>query len=709
MAADQEEEAAGEDAEQGGEVSAAAGESVPAVSDNDTSQEQQHEDVTMEAMEGEEEGSDGEDGDEEMEEKHDDEQAGEIEQNDDSNDPDADDADPSASPTPSTPSAPTTRGPPTVLSTFQITAQKIQYDPLAQSYLLHFMPGEHLSFHGSITLEIEEGYLYVAGATLKPGGKHDIHSPSWASVTRLECPEGEMGTQVKLYMCTSKYATHLLPDGNSEQARCIGPPTPITSFLSLSSPTSSPPLKINIPGFTVLYTSHDDMSPSSSTTISSHVYTPLTIPTQWRQQLATMLSSLDGKTHKASLMKKEDRAKHKHQEKGLQQALTERGLSIVVYGPKNAGKSTYIRYLLNSLLSLYPSGIAFLDLDIGQSEIGCPSFLSLHIITSPLLSQPYAHVQKGEMAWCEFVGDVTVVSDPAAYSSAIRRGYAYYLDHLSPSSHKASSYIPLLVNTMGWVKGLGKELLEDIVGLIKPVYCVDMRVEIEGKNNGEDAGVELQSTNKYANTVFRNTRVVSSDAASAAIPPPKLRALQLLSYFSLHPSCTSPVSFQHFPSIFQYLPPYSVQWGRISFYHVFSPLSPQHILAAFNVSFVALYIVEDVETLEHISAPAGLRLLKARPPLERGTCVGLGMVRGVDVQKKCVYVITPVAADIVQHVNCVMRGNLEIPTLAMLPTSTITPSFMPPYLPMTTLSSSGFGTRHMTSRHNIQRKKLQRV
>lgn len=74
---------------------------------------------------------------------------------------------------------------------------------------------------------------------------------------------------------------------------------------------------------------------------------------------------------------------------------------------QGVGKSTFVRFLVNSLLSPRVSragdedhtgtgaaAVAVLDLDLGQPELGPPGLLSLHIVRAPLLTPPHAHMQQ---------------------------------------------------------------------------------------------------------------------------------------------------------------------------------------------------------------------------------------------------------------------------------------------------------------------------
>ena len=64
---------------------------------------------------------------------------------------------------------------------------------------------------------------------------------------------------------------------------------------------------------------------------------------------------------------------------------------LCVLGVRNAGKSTFARFTLNSLLSSYES-VAFLECDPGQSEFTPPGMVSLNIVSKPCIGKILAGI-----------------------------------------------------------------------------------------------------------------------------------------------------------------------------------------------------------------------------------------------------------------------------------------------------------------------------
>lgn len=148
---------------------------------------------------------------------------------------------------------------------------------------------------------------------------------------------------------------------------------------------------------------------------------------------------------------------------GIVTASERPGYCCTVLGAKNTGKSTLCRTMVNRLL-LKHQQVAYLDIDLGQAEFSPPGFVSLHLVSSPVLSPPQRHLATARCAF--FLGESTAQHDPSRYIEAIRQAHSYYLD--SPDLGK----VPLVVNSAGWLTGLGAELALEVVGLLSPAHVV---------------------------------------------------------------------------------------------------------------------------------------------------------------------------------------------------------------------------------------------
>ncbi|XP_069182102.1 polynucleotide 5'-hydroxyl-kinase NOL9 isoform X1 [Procambarus clarkii] len=142
---------------------------------------------------------------------------------------------------------------------------------------------------------------------------------------------------------------------------------------------------------------------------------------------------------------------------------------VVVCGGKSVGKSTFFKYIINSLLSNKPDmGIMCLDLDLGQSELSLPSCVSLVRITKPLLGPAYARCIENYASYVKqvLVGGTNPQFMLHRYIAAVQ-----YLNQLS----QEQSSLPLIINTMGWTQGTGLSIMLDVLRIIKPTHVVQIQ------------------------------------------------------------------------------------------------------------------------------------------------------------------------------------------------------------------------------------------
>lgn len=72
----------------------------------------------------------------------------------------------------------------------------------------------------------------------------------------------------------------------------------------------------------------------------------------------------------------------------------------IVCGGKGAGKSTFLRYYVNSLLSEGP--VLVIDLDPGQCEFTVAGNISATVVKEPIIGNSFTHLQTPER-YFEFI------------------------------------------------------------------------------------------------------------------------------------------------------------------------------------------------------------------------------------------------------------------------------------------------------------------
>ncbi|KAJ1421776.1 Polyribonucleotide 5-hydroxyl-kinase Clp1, P-loop domain [Sesbania bispinosa] len=294
----------------------------------------------------------------------------------------------------------------------------------------------------------------------------------------------------------------------------------------------------------------------------------------------------------------------------------------LICGAKNCGKTTFSRYLLNTLLRTY-NRVAYLDTDVGQPEFTPPAFLSLTILheVTPDLTIPCLKTPER----CLFFGDVSSKRDPSAYLNYVFAIYDYYRKEYCSSDNGENPptiELPLIVNTPGWVKGVGYDVLVDMLKYICPTHVVKISISSENKNlpagefwlDGEHDGtvnlIEIKSARKDS---LNRSVLVQKDARL-------LRDLRIMAYFrQCFPNDSNISTIKELAHSLASHCPYEVPIASIKIQHLHHEVPGSEIFYSLNASIVGLAV--DSEGPENLP-----------------WCLGLGIVRGVDTVKVFVFV-----------------------------------------------------------------------
>ncbi|KAJ3767747.1 hypothetical protein FB446DRAFT_313909 [Lentinula raphanica] len=138
----------------------------------------------------------------------------------------------------------------------------------------------------------------------------------------------------------------------------------------------------------------------------------------------------------------------------------------LVTGPKKVGKSSFARALSNRLLSRHHQ-VAYLDLDPGQSEFTPGGLLALSLISRPILGPPFTHPTIP--ARSHFLGAFSPKASPGLYIESVKDLVQFWARELgwgTGQHQRQGNAVPLVVNTMGWTKGLGADLMSTIQDIL---------------------------------------------------------------------------------------------------------------------------------------------------------------------------------------------------------------------------------------------------
>lgn len=387
---------------------------------------------------------------------------------------------------------------------------------------------------------------------------------------------------------------------------------------------------------------------------------------------------------------------------------------IVVVGPKHVGKSTFARRLINRLLREHEV-VGFLDSDAGQPELTPPGVVSLSYVSRPRLSPPPAGQLDPHS--CYFVGDISPASDPERYIACVGELFKQHRAYCSKAAQAAASAEmpllarppPLVLNTHGWTRGYGRDILAAILHYhVRVTHSVHLvPADVTKALLPED--IWTGNANLSGSAPPRHVHVlpglVLEGASMAVADTPVQTRLRMWSVFAkrcvanaqrlgeqvddgdvsgvgkvmapgMASTSTNTDIGDQLAAAVPFIAPLDEKL-RVCVLHGGVP--PELIPAALNCSIVGL-----CSSASTACAPA--------------LCLGLAIVRGVDAANRVLYLLTPAPLKTLERVDCLQLGRLELPS-----TFLHTGQSRSPYIALGCISGAGTGATQAKSRNNLQR------
>ncbi|XP_045124871.1 polynucleotide 5'-hydroxyl-kinase NOL9-like isoform X2 [Portunus trituberculatus] len=322
---------------------------------------------------------------------------------------------------------------------------------------------------------------------------------------------------------------------------------------------------------------------------------------------------------------------------------------VVVCGGKGVGKSTFFKYLANTMIAAQPdTGILCLDFDPGQPELSLPTSLSLTHLTKPLLGPPYTH-DLAELSLHHrhvLVGSVNPQFVLEEYVSAVQE--------LCRAASGMEGDLPLLVNTMGWTRGTGLEVMLDVVRLVQPTHVLQFQDHRNSRNYPFPLTAAAVTTARGGIATSTGTEVHYSltllpSAGPGPVAPnmahPRVqRELRVLAEAALAMEAEQRVT---------------VPLGRVALYVCEEQVPRERLLQVLNAQLVALCRVDpsDLHTLQD-GLPQCLAPLRGC-----GDLLGWGVVVGVDPLTRELHLATVLPPQqVTQQVNAIVMPRIHLPT-----------------------------------------------
>ncbi|PQE14418.1 RNA processing protein [Rutstroemia sp. NJR-2017a BBW] len=347
-----------------------------------------------------------------------------------------------------------------------------------------------------------------------------------------------------------------------------------------------------------------------------------------------------------------------------------------------------------------PPGVALLDLDPGQPEYSHPGQLSLVHIQEHNFGPPNTHPvpsMKSRLLRAHALGALSPSMDPSLYVSCALDLFAHYRNFAS-LHHDC----PLIINTPGWVLGTGLEILVELIAKVRPSEVIYMSQE--GPAEVVETLQDAVKTTPFITLPSQSSEFTTRTAAH-------LRTMQSMSYFHLHPTSKNELEWNSLP--LASLPPWEITYtGRnagILGIVCYGEQPPVELLAeTINGSLVSIVVIEDLIAipgyfssvkdeieiseasndlqdfnsssvlLESLQSPSIIRTPNEKLPYfnpantitidpKYSHTIGVALVRGIDIQRRRLQVLTPISTDVLEEINqegkkiVLVSGKLDTP------------------------------------------------
>lgn len=243
-----------------------------------------------------------------------------------------------------------------------------------------------------------------------------------------------------------------------------------------------------------------------------------------------------------------------------------------------------------------------------------------------------------------------------------------YRDTLTSATTAQNARIPLVINTAGWTKGLGLELLADIIGQSQASDIVFLSGPLERSNPVAEICPE--------SAMMHELESISSSAGPARFSAADLRTLQIMSYLHHCPEKGKWEFETPLTSMAPWMVPYTGPAPGVDGVQVLGEqVAPEELVTAIDGTLVGVVLVDGDDLGDVFHTAENLPYLHNAPPPpspERSFSAGLALIRGVDVKEGCLQLLTRITESEMERWEqegwrvVLVRGRLELPVWEMV-------------------------------------------
>jgi polynucleotide 5'-hydroxyl-kinase GRC3/NOL9 len=519
---------------------------------------------------------------------------------------------------------------------------------------LRVSEGERLVILGSYGLEVSQGELTIAGATIRQGDPVIwVQSPHCHAIPVIRTTKDSV-LQLQSHPGTGPLRD--LEKLNPVFGRLWNEPATVPQTPRKGSNNSEDTYQI-------IYTSDD--APRRI------ILQELNSPAEWNKKIAELSSPKQTKPP-----------------------------VVLVSGPKSSGKSTFGKLLANRLVTARKGdrtktwkNVSVLDIDPGQPEYGPPGVLSLVSVSKPNLAPSFCHPGP-EGGYKTVRSHATAAVTPGLDAERFIECVSDLFTTYTQAKSKAPG--PVVINTPGWVQGTGLDILTTLIESMDVTEVIYMSQE-----GPEETVDELKRACAGKKITFTTLPSQTSEFTSRTAL--HYRTMQTMSYFHMQFSSAVAEQPRWDSTPLTEAPPWRVRYkgetrGILGVMCYDYQPSPSLLAESINGTVVALVEVDgissfraildeektkiedsDLENFLHVhsrSTPEGIPYIENPPgrPLWPGGCrsIGLALIRGIDVQKGEFQLITPIASDTLRRYSTkhggkqlvIVAGKFDTPSWA---------------------------------------------
>ncbi|KAJ5077747.1 polynucleotide 5'-hydroxyl-kinase nol9 [Anaeramoeba ignava] len=522
-----------------------------------------------------------------------------------------------------------------------------------KTFKMILKPKQKLSFYGKIQIKIIKGNLKILGFNINTSnsGKISIFSPTTLSALTLENNNRNQSTEFKIYsekniQIKNKAFKEMFDiheylginintninknesktkwnETRNQVVECFADPRPeIGSKNGVLFLSEMKEFGVLLRGDSRLY---------------NQITSKLVIPDSWRSICK------DIKKKSVGIIQK----------KGVSPV-------ILVCGAQNCGKSTFSKFLLNSMLNIF-SCVYHFETDVGQCEFTPPGVISVSRVVEPLFGPGFMRMNWPEIT--QFYGDDNPAKMPSLYIDMIRHLQEMLTKMQAKDLSSDGTQWPVIINTHGWIHSVGEQLLHSIIKITKPHFIVHLKSENYLLNNDELLGVPnilsyqefqkvfiCESFNKKLNKEDlqeENIGRIRKEKHQASI---KFKMFKWDHYFTQRSEVN--ICLQA---------PFQVGWGGIRLRVLSNEVPFCEFLNVLNGSLIGLVCDKQEYDCEDEKFNKELPQILQETPIRSAECVGFGVVRSIDMSKKLFYIITPILIEKLKQVNTLVLGFVRLP------------------------------------------------